>query len=103
MSTFAQIAAARDVIVDPGLATRIALAIARWTAAGSRAIAHRWEVRTLLELDDRALRDIGLARDDVRRALDQPLAKDPSTFLMIRAVDRRSRRRALAPSCRDEG
>jgi uncharacterized protein YjiS (DUF1127 family) len=66
----------------------------------ARAIAHRRQVRTLLELDERSLQDIGLLRSDVIGALDQPLAKDPSVILMVRSVDRRSRIRAGAHAAR---
>lgn len=61
-----------------------------------RAITHRREVRQLLDMDERSLRDIGLLRSDVVGALDQPWAKDPSVILVVRSVDRRSRLRALA-------
>ena len=69
-------------------------------AAFVRAITHRHEVRQLLELDDRSLRDIGLVRNDVIGALDQPLVKDPSVILLVRSVDRRSQLRARAPAAR---
>ena len=69
-------------------------------AAFVRAITHRREVRKLLELDDRSLRDIGLIRNDVIGALDQPLVKDPSVILLVRSVDRRSQLRARAPASR---
>ncbi len=65
-----------------------------------RAITHRREVRQLLELDERSLRDIGLVRSDVIGALDQPWVKDPSAILLVRSVDRRSRLRALATAAR---
>jgi uncharacterized protein YjiS (DUF1127 family) len=59
-------------------------------------IKHRREVRTLLELDDRALQDIGLVRNDVMGALAHPVMKDPSIVLLVRSVERRSRVRARA-------
>ena len=64
-----------------------------------RLVKHRREVRTLLELDDRALQDIGLLRNDVMGALAHPVIKDPSIVLLVRSVERRSRvrARALAP------
>jgi len=61
-----------------------------------RAITHRREVHQLLDLDERALRDIGLLRSDVIGALDQPWIKDPSAILLVRSVERRSRLRMLA-------
>jgi len=65
-----------------------------------RAIAHRRQVRQLLELDERSLRDIGLVRSDVVGALDRPWVKDPSAFLLVRSVARRSRLRALTHAAR---
>ena len=65
-----------------------------------RAITHRREVRQLLDLDERSLRDIGLVRSDVIGALDQPWVNDPSAILLVRSVDRRSRLRALAHAAR---
>ena len=65
-----------------------------------RAITHRREVRTLLELDERSLRDNGLTRNDVIGALHQPLVKDPSVILLVRSVDRRSQLRARAAATR---
>lgn len=61
-----------------------------------RALRHRGEVRQLAELDDRALKDIGLTRLDVIGALGEPMFKDPSTVLMVRSVERRSRNRTMA-------
>jgi hypothetical protein len=42
------------------------------------------------------LKDIGLTRLDVLGALGEPMFKDPSTVLMIRSVERRSRYRPVA-------
>lgn len=58
-----------------------------------RVVAHRRDVRTLLELDERSLRDIGLSRSDVIGALDQPFGVDPSVILTVRSVEQRSRLR----------
>jgi len=65
-----------------------------------RALTHRREVRQLLELTDRELQDIGLVRSDVIGALAEPMAADPSTVLLVRSVERRSRLRAVAPASR---
>lgn len=63
-----------------------------------RAIAHRRAVGQLLELDDRALKDIGLVRNDVTGALASSIEADPSVVLIVRAVGHRSRLRHVAPA-----
>lgn len=65
-----------------------------------RAMIHRRDVRGLLDLDERSLQDIGLSRADVVDALAEPIAKNPSTILLVRSVDRRSRLRALSHAAR---
>lgn len=60
-----------------------------------RALWHRRDVMRLMELDDRALKDIGLLRTDVVGALDQPLHRDPSTILLLRSMEHRARYRAM--------
>ena len=67
----------------------------RAVLAFGRALSHRSDVRTLLEMDDRALKDIGLTRADVQNALSEPLIKDPSKILLVRSVGRRARQRPL--------
>ena len=71
--------------------TRLAGAAVRGMRALARALAHRQDVKRLAELDDRALKDIGLVRGDVAGALAEPFHKDPSTVLMVRRVERRAR------------
>ena len=71
-------------------ASRIARAAGRRVAAMVQATTHRSEIRRLLEMDDRQLKDIGLLRNDVLGALAQPIVRDPSIVLMVRSVDRRS-------------
>jgi uncharacterized protein YjiS (DUF1127 family) len=78
----------------PRLAGVVAQA-ARAVAGFARGIAHRRRIQSLLELDERALKDIGLLRNDVLGALAQPLFTDPSTVLLIRSVERRARQRTL--------
>lgn len=58
-----------------------------------RARAHRREVTSMLRLDDRMLKDIGLTRSDVMGALAEPLDVDPSIDLRLRSVDNRLRQR----------
>jgi uncharacterized protein YjiS (DUF1127 family) len=69
--------------------------VARALIEGLRGIGNRGDVRRLLEMDDRALKDIGLTRGDVLGALAQPLSKDPSKILLVRSVANRARTRAL--------
>ena len=54
------------------------------------ALDDRHDVKRLMELDERALNDIGLTRSDVDSALAEPLFRNPSTVL-LRSVERRSR------------
>jgi uncharacterized protein YjiS (DUF1127 family) len=56
----------------------VALRAVRQFAA---AVKNRARVRELYELDDRALKDIGLMRTDIHAALDAPLHLDPSRHL----------------------
>ena len=58
-----------------------------------RALRNRREVHRLADLDDRALKDIGLLRSDVEGALLEPFHKDPSRVLSVRRVERRGRSR----------
>ena len=60
------------------------------------ALRHRQEIRSLGELDDRSLKDIGLTRTDIDGALAQPIHKDPSRLLALRSRERMFRSRALA-------
>ena len=68
------------------------------------------EIRSLADLDDRTLKDIGLIRSDVSGALAEPFYRNPSTVL-VRSVehDRRTRRtfaertiRPIVPMVKDE-
>jgi uncharacterized protein YjiS (DUF1127 family) len=67
--------------------------LARRTKDIVRALRHRREVMRLTDLDDRALKDIGLLRGDVEGALLEPLHKDPSRVLSIRRAEPRPRAR----------
>jgi hypothetical protein len=55
------------------------------------AFRNRRQVARLTDLDDRALKDIGLTRSDVMAALDQPFLRDPSMHLTSVAGVRRGR------------
>src|SRR4051812_5529184 len=57
------------------------------------ALRNRREVMRLTDLDDRALKDIGLLRADVEGALLEPLHKDPSKILSVRRAEPRPRSR----------
>jgi uncharacterized protein YjiS (DUF1127 family) len=59
-----------------------------------RAVAHRLAVKPLLEMDERMLQDIGLARGDVYDALSTGLASDPSSRLASTAARHASAERA---------
>jgi len=72
-----------------GLTARLATAaLGLWRAYRGRRALH-----TLIEADDRMLRDIGVTRDDVRWALDAPTSQDPTAYLRLRAVSRRAAER----------
>lgn len=80
--------------------SRMMAGAARAVLSLGRALAHRRDVQLLLDLDERALKDIGLVRNDILGALAEPLIKDPSTILLVRSVERRARLRALDLSVR---
>ncbi len=75
------------------------------TGFGIRALARAWtvirnrtQVARLSELDDRALKDIGLLRSDVAAALSLPWHHDPSNHLAEVAGGGRFDRRSGRPS-----
>ena len=61
------------------------------TARVAAALVHRRAVMRLSELDDRALKDIGLVRSDLAGALSAPLHVDPSLILSDRRLARERR------------
>jgi uncharacterized protein YjiS (DUF1127 family) len=77
-------------ITRPSLLTGAARAVFGSMVRLARALSDRQDVKRLMELDDRALKDIGLTRSDVDGALAEPLFRNPSTVL-LRSVERRSR------------
>lgn len=63
-------------------AMRVAtVSVGQRVARLSRAIANRMAVRELAQLDDHALKDIGLTRSDVQGALGVSWTDDPSRVL----------------------
>ena len=82
-------------VTRPSLLVRAGRGILRFAADLAKALRDRREVRRLIELDDRALHDIGLTRTDVEGALSSPLSRFPSAVL-IQAAERRSRVQAGA-------
>jgi uncharacterized protein YjiS (DUF1127 family) len=61
----------------------------RAVSNGFRAFQNRLAVTRLTDLDDRALKDIGLLRTDVAAALALPLHQDPSRHLVSVAGEKR--------------
>lgn len=62
----------------------------------TKAWRNRRHVMQLAELDDAALKDIGLTRADVLGALYLPRHRDPTSVLVIRSTERRAAARAAA-------
>ena len=60
-----------------------------------RAYKNRRDIQSLAAFDDRMLRDIGLTRGDIRDAVSEPLWRDPTSILVLRARERRSAARNL--------
>ena len=74
----------------PALVVRAIRGVLRQLAGLATALRDRAEVKRLIELDDRALKDIGLSRSEVDGALAEPFFRSPSSVL-LRSVERRSR------------
>ena len=55
----------------------------------SRALKNRRDAGILATMDDRMLADIGLTRSDLRDAYAEPLWRDPTDVLAVRASDKR--------------
>lgn len=70
----------------PARAVRAPVTIGSVLRTVWRAVSNRLAVRPLLEMDDRMLADIGLARGDVHDALSTGLIDDPSSRLATTAA-----------------
>lgn len=83
----------------PGLPRRLRAVL--WSlVAVTRWLAHRREVARMLQMDDRALKDIGLVRSDVQGALAGPFPHDPTHVLRRRSDENRLRQRSREASAR---
>ena len=92
-------AASRPLTFAPPTSSRfgrVLETLARACAGIVQAVAHRRDVKLMLQLDDRMLKDIGLVRNDVLGALAERIHRDPSVVLRLRAVERRAARRDAA-------
>lgn len=76
---------------DEAAAVRFLRAVAGAGQKVLRTLRHRRAVQRLSELDDRALKDIGLLRGDVEGALLEPFLVDPSARLASRRLERGGR------------
>ena len=72
--------------VAPSKAQSIWTLLATSTLRIARAINHRISVASLNEMDERLLRDIGLTKNDVNRALGAAIGDDPSHELTRSAI-----------------
>lgn len=74
-------------------ASAVLLAAALRVIGLVKAVARRRVIADLAEFDDRMLRDIGLSRSDLRDAASAPVWQDPTSVLVVRAVEKRAARR----------
>jgi uncharacterized protein YjiS (DUF1127 family) len=86
----------RGEAYETALVARVAAVTFRQFRRVITALKHRRAINGLAELDERALKDIGLLPSDVHGALAEPFYRDPSTVLLLRSVERRAAMRALA-------
>lgn len=71
----------------------VVLAAALRVIRMAKAVARRRVIADLAQFDDRMLRDIGLNRSDLRDAASTPMWQDPTSVLVVRAVEKRAARR----------
>jgi uncharacterized protein YjiS (DUF1127 family) len=74
---------------------RTSLGFFRLIATVLATVRHRREVMNLADLDDRALKDIGLERTDVDQALSEPLFRNPSLVLVRSVAEQRRGRQSI--------
>ncbi|TCT03467.1 DUF1127 domain-containing protein [Aquabacter spiritensis] len=89
MSVYGEIRTAATAPVGTSLAALL-LAAAGFVVKVARAIERRHALNQLGALDDHMLRDIGLTRCDVSDAAAEPLWRDATQVLVMRAVERRA-------------
>jgi len=77
------------------IVSRAVRTILSWAGEFIKAMEDRGQVRNLAELDDRALKDIGLMRGDVDGALAEPFYRKP-TLVLVRSQAHRLRVQRLS-------
>jgi uncharacterized protein YjiS (DUF1127 family) len=77
------------------IVSRAVRTILNWMGEVFNALEDRGQVRNLAELDDRALKDIGLMRGDVDGALAEPFYRKP-TLVLVRSQAHRIRVQRLS-------
>jgi len=77
------------------IVSRTVRAILNWMGTIVQAMEDRGQIRNLAELDDRALKDIGLMRGDVDGALAEPFYRKP-TLVLVRSQAHRVRVQRLS-------
>ena len=77
------------------IVSRTVRAILNWMGEAIKVFEDRGQLRNLAELDDRALKDIGLMRGDVDGALAEPFYRRP-TLVLVRSQAHRIRVQRLS-------
>ncbi|MBS7543412.1 DUF1127 domain-containing protein [Ancylobacter oerskovii] len=83
-TAFSSFGAAASGLLAGGFVTLVRIA---------KALHRRTVLNRLGDFDDRMLKDIGLTRADLRDAASGPIWQDPTSVLVVRAVERRAGRR----------
>ncbi|MCA1998783.1 MAG: DUF1127 domain-containing protein [Hyphomicrobiales bacterium] len=84
----------------PGTLTALMIALAKTANRVRTAMENRRAAKELLAWDNRALKDIGLTRSDVRGALQLPFNQDPTLVLSLIAAGGETRHRRESPAGR---